>query len=310
MFLKILAAFTVAITALLPFTEKAQAQTQNSIQPPTELPDSLPIGDRQRMLDWVVTNSSCGTASQITYNINMSGPVHLEGQVTSTTRQWDSYASFNSYIASNAFAMFTKYRDRMNPSYGVIFSPYVVDTSHGAIPVLETLDATTNVGPVSTITSNSFASIRPDYFWVVVRVPGLQFFSVETSGYSFRWSPTGATQSPPYPISPDEGTRTDIVMLNEWYSLATNRVRFAIAVAGVTNRYTEYGDCIRTSLSMKSKTELEAHVARGSDTCIVSSTNLVNWTIVTNILSAKTNVLFLPIDQTKRMLYFKVASSS
>jgi hypothetical protein len=61
---------------------------------------------------------------------------------------------------------------------------------------------------------------------------------------------------------------------------------------------------------MKSKTELEAHVARGSDTCIVSSTNLVNWTIVTNILSAKTNVLFLPIDQTKRMLYFKVASSS
>ena len=51
MFLKTLAALVVAITALLPFTEKAQ--TQNSIQPPTKI---LPIGTEQEVINYAITH--------------------------------------------------------------------------------------------------------------------------------------------------------------------------------------------------------------------------------------------------------------
>jgi hypothetical protein len=307
-FLKTLAIFVIAVTSLLPFPQKAQAQTPNSIQPPTALPDSLPIWPKQLMLDWVVTNSQCFTACEVTYT-NKANPTTYDGYGTGGNYKWDTYASFNSYIATNAFAIFTQNKDGMLPTSGVTYNPYVYGDA-GPWGRIITLFTMTNVGIVPEITYDSFASVQPSSGRVILKVPGLQYFSIETTNYSYTWTPTGARQNPPYPISSYEWTTNDTVVLSPYFSLPTNRVRFEIAVAGVTNKYTEYGEAIRTSLSMKSKSMLEAHVARGSDTCIVSSTDLLNWTTMTNILSAKTNVLFLPIDQTKRMLYFKVTSSS
>ena len=178
----------------------------------------------------------------------------------------------------------------MKPDSSLKYLATAADSTYEGPVVWRTLLINTNLGFVSSVTSNSFYNAKPVDLEAVVRVQSLEEFKIQvysnwpsTSGmYTYTWTPTSSVQS--NPSTWREQTATNALVLNRWYSIGLYRARFTITAGGKTMTYTQHGDPVSAGmLSIDRTTGLTAWMSVGSDTSVETTTNWVNWSTVTNL---------------------------
>ncbi len=279
------------------------------------LPASLPMGSVEAFRSWIVTNQVIHYNNAI-YFTNTSG--ELEGYGNFGAKNFNSYTTYLQFTGSNSFNLFNSRRSAMDPDkmlqFFVTIDYYIPEIAQvGWAGWVRALYLEANVGLVSSITSNSFVTVNPKYEFVYMNVPGLEQFKVEVKGvYSNSWPAQIAgpgTQSDSPTQFPPEFTTNNYVVLNSWYSMGdTNETRISIKVGGKTRRYTQFGQPLDKNPTVTIKPEsLFASFARGAQVTIESSTNMINWTSVTNFSDTKgTGFISLPYTKNQPREFFRV----
>lgn len=193
--------------------------------------------------------------------------------------RFPSYETFNQFVVTNAMFIYNKYKSDMSQTTTIRFRVHVYYISPGASGLVADRD----IGQASQITENSFSSVDPTYLASVVAVTNLERFSVSVQldseqQYIYSWNTTnGQMVHDPYPPHPDNLTKTNLLILNEWYSVADAMARITLANASQTNVYTQHGSLLRGGALKVLPTCLEATIPRGADVSLESSPDLINW---------------------------------
>ena len=277
---RILAVFMIAFTSLFATSVGGQQQIQ-ALQ-------SFPqVGTLSNVENAVVSMNQCGMSFQLQYT-TISNTTSGVG-VSPPVRLFSSYLQFQQFMASNGMYLVNLLQSRTN-----IASPirFIASISYYNMPNLSyaVYSASTNIGQLSTITSNTFMSIVPTYTHVAIPVPGLQKFRIDVA------------TSPPYyavwPLDPSlppcqynptgleqEHTTTDLLVLNQWYLLGNYEARCTVVVGGVTNVFNTVGELIsQPGLHVSGSKSVSMKCTRDTDVTLQISTDLIrpNWTTVTN----------------------------
>lgn len=278
------------------------------------LPASLPIGSVEAFRSWIVTNQMV-SVNNILYFTNTSGV--LEGGGTFGGKNFNSYLAYQQFTGSNSLSLFNQLRSSMDSSKMLRFAvtvKYYIPELGGLV---QTLLIHTNIGIVSTITSNSFVTAPVENELSYVHVAGLQQFTVEVSGlYTNSWPAIVGRpqQSPPAgftpPIFPPELTTNNYVVLNQWYSMGTNDVTFSITTDGKTRRYNRFGEAFdRPPVMSIHGNVISASFTRGATITFESSPNLINWNpVATFIDSGAFGNCSIQYNSTQPKLFFRAGS--
>lgn len=273
-----------AIVVALAFCVVSTKATVGS-GPPNKLPM---MGSVTAFRSWIVTNQMLSVSVSVRYTNNagiLVGPGNLKGI------KFVSEDSYQSYIRSNGFRIFSENAASFDPSRPLYF---VVDIGYG-LPDLDPSGVVLvtrvrkPIGLPSTVTSNSFVGSVPFNEHAYVSVPGLQRFTVEVGGeYTYTWAPTAGKVttnvnviSPPAP----ELTTNNYVVLNPWYSMGTNQteVRISVTADGRTMSYSQFGESLNTPPTISlSRGNLSCTFTRGALVSLETSTNLWHWSVMTN----------------------------
>jgi len=276
------------------------------------LPARLSIGSFTALNEGAVTinGQSFGTTLYYTNNAGV-----FDSRTSGLGTQFQSFATYKAYTISNTFWMFSQFRPEMDPNKVLRWRIYVGFGEQSLGNTFNSLVCDTKIGTVSSVTSNTFANaFNPTNICAIVPVQGLQQFMVEVKNiYTNSW-PAPINQSSRsrvesvLPYFPPERTTNNVVILNPWYSLGTNEVRFTIKAGGKTRRYTQFGDALDTPPVVAMTNEcVTASFARGALARVESSTNLVNWTIVANISDTEgLGFISLPYTINKPCQFYRV----
>ncbi len=275
------------------------------------LPNRLSIGSDAALKEGAVTNGS-RSATTLLYYTNNAGQLKV-AQLPQGQLQFVSYEAFRMYAISNASKVFNAWKTNMDGGTTLRWIALI-----GYIEPVEgnafySLISDVKIGPISTITSNLFAtSLNLTNNSVIVPVSGLQGFSVEVRGvYTNHWPTTsGRTGINIVQPPPPELTTNNVVVMNPWYCRGTNatEVRISISAGGTTAWYTQSGDRLGPStLSMTNN--LSCSFARGAIVQIESSTNLTSWSTVTNFSDlGKVGFISIPINRNRPREFFRVGT--
>lgn len=255
------------------------------------LPMKLPIGSEQECWEWAVTNRPCMVNFQM-YFTNHSGFM-IAPFILSGTKEFHSYQAFHTCMVSNELHMFNSYRQQMDDSKTVRFVVIVYYYMNNTGEFYNCLIMRTNLGFPPLINSNSIAGIVPTNVWVILDVPNLQRFSVETDTYTYTWPSQGLEPTIGYP---PELTTNNLVVINQVHALNTSRIRLTIGTGSHTNRYTQFGDMLTAPSLNLGDTSITVTVSRGADTTVEATTNLTDWVFVsTNSDLAGAGIMTLPV---------------
>lgn len=277
------------IAALMVAFSLCVVSTKGSIGdgPPNKLPMLGSVGAYR---GWIVTNQILSVSTSVRYTNGsglLVGPGNLKGI------KFASEASYQSYIRSNGFRIFSENVNLFDPAKPLFF---VVDIGYG-LPELDQSGVVLvtrvrkAIGLPSTVTSNSFAESVPFDEHAYVSVPGLQAFRVEVRGlYTNSWPATSGKSSNSgdanvISLFPPELTTNNFVVLNPWYSMATNgtEVRIAIMVNGKTTWYSQFGEVLNNVPTIRLiGNSLNCTFAKGARVAVETSTNMVQWSSFTN----------------------------
>lgn len=279
-------------------------------------PASLPVGSPTVFRSWIVTNQIVQVNNRLYYTAT-NGQAGDWGNFGWKT--FSSYPSYQQFTSSNFFRVFNEARTFMDANKQlrqfVLVEYYIPDLDiNYAIRVME---INTNIGIVSTITSNSFLSAPSLMELGYVRVPGLQRFVVEVNGlYTNSWpaQPGRPPQTPPLgfnpPQFPTELTTNNYVVLNKWYSMGTNQATFTIVTPALTRRYNRYGERLDVPPTIRVSNDCAlVSFVRGATITIECSSNFVNWTTVTNFTDhAAIGAYSMPINKSQPCTFFRAGS--
>ena len=275
------------------------------------LPQVLPIGDQASLSSWIVTNQPSLTSMLVRCT---NGTIITSAGQNLPNNRFVSYDSFQQWVVTNGFSRLAALAKITNIVSHVLLDVVVSYVDSNGDPAYVGLNALADIGPVAGITSNSFinALANPVAEQFILPVTNLQQLVIQvdsTPPYSFMWSPSSnMTQS--VALRPFERTTNDLVVLNQWYLLATNRTRFTITANNQANTYTQNGDLLAAaSLRMPNRTNISVTMTRGSDTILLATTNFVAWQpIATNSWSAGTNKMVTTINPLLRSQFFRAFS--
>ena len=294
---------TILLSVLAP-----SVQAQEPAADP--LPAFLPIGSEERMLDWIVTNRLVSLNTQIRYT-NSSGSYVSYG-VAAGNVSFNSYAQYKQYAVSNGWYFFQQYRTNIHPNSTVEFRASV-----RYFGLLTVLAVNTNLGAVAGVISESFSSITPTDVKVAVSVQNLEKFVVEIEDadpkYVFSWEPQNQNLQPREnaPVRPPEQTKTDLVVLSDWYSTGAYCGRFTITAGGLTRTYTQHGEALVPPLLRIRPGRLDASMAKGSNTVIEGSPDMITWEPIANLpwsLAADRATVPVTVDSDLPCQFYRVYS--
>ncbi|MDE1974911.1 MAG: hypothetical protein KGI49_00120 [Patescibacteria group bacterium] len=306
--------FTLASASLDTTGSSGQQSQPLSIIPPSSLPDSLPIGNLDKMLDYMVSNAAYPDF-RLSFSTTTNSYQYYE-RTYGGVLKFDSYASFEQCMMTNCWYVYTNFiasrTDVTSPIGLTVIVNYDPVILNSGLIIL-----TNNVGYVGSITSNSFLGITNAFNRLrpPVIVSGLSQFKVTVDvnpPYSYTWTASG--QNSPKVIGgyPIEWTTNGVVILNQWYGMGQYRARFTITANGQTRTYTQSGSPLQgAELSMTSRSNLLVSMTSGSDTYIEASTNLTDWTTVTNFpwqFTGMTNCTSIIIDPDLPEQFFRARS--
>ncbi len=289
------------------------------IEVPTGLPDSIKaVGNLEAFRSWIVTNRQVRANFALYFTTTQGVYDGLGGSETITFK---SYTGFQQYMASNCFRLFNQKQSAMNPTtqvesvFDVAYDQPDLNPNGYTYPI--SID--TPIGKPITVTSNSFVNLPTRKEYAYIKVPGLKKFVVEVKGlYTNSWPAEigRPAQIPPIgfnpPQFPPELTTNNYVILNRWYSLGTNEVTFSITVGPNTRRYNRFGEALdKPPIATISGSNITASFARWATVSIESSSDLSNWSMVTNFVDSNglgTISMPMPIKKNCPMEFFRVGA--
>ena len=282
------------------------------------LPVSLPIGNRQAMLDSAVTNNYTWYYEFFSYR--EPGNNNLYGAFSSGFRPFPSYDVFRTFVITNALEQ-KKLIDDFEPEYQpssqaqatlLVLIYFTQTLEYWSATERNILVIEKKLGAYHNFTTNDLTDIEPYYIHGVSWVTNLQQFTAEVQ------TPTGLYQNQ-WNASTREWTNTtgkdlieivgNAVIFDGRYISPTNRARFIPQIGAVKGTYTQDGARITpSSLQIKSN-QLNLSMSKGSDTTIESSLDNENWVDeVTIPWSLHTNRTTVPIDTSAPLKFFRARS--
>ncbi len=292
----LIAVSSIALTAMgQPANSGVSTQT---VVNPSPLPDSLPIGSEQAMLDWIVTNKqwhynthpiSSFTVFKVYFTDKKGSEAWYSFNITDYV--FNSYNDFTDKVKKHGQELVLKIRsdndfDPSKPVRMTTFRAYVDnigDNSAMGIYIKKDL------GLVSSLNDNSFDNFEIAAKQVVIRIPKLEKFEVEVDGdipYHYSW---------PSDNNSKEYTTGDFIALQDWYSNGLYKARFKVTAGGVTRVYSEQGSLIVPPVLTLSSFGVNVEFTQGRKTIVEASTNLKDWSeIMTIPEDIETNSIWIP----------------
>ncbi len=288
------AIFTLAFVARAQFPAPAGSSTTTSVVIPSVLPDSLPIGSEQIMLDWAVTNRQwmqngnpldTGVSIEIIPKDKDGNDMESAGS-SGIDIKYSSYDDFMNRMADSGMrAVYSLKKNKVVDQTRPVKILITLDhgnweTGNGLVAIL------IKGGPIllSEITRDTFLDLKPTFFRSVVRITNLEKFEISVDSdpqYSYVW-PTNASK-PASAVLPSEYNTKEFVSLNPWYSTNAFKARFKIT-AGETATYTQTGSKLKApSVKVLSDRVVEVSMTPGSHTVVETSVDMVNWSVMKDI---------------------------
>ncbi|MFA6295143.1 MAG: hypothetical protein WC666_01825 [Candidatus Paceibacterota bacterium] len=286
------------------------------------LPERLPIGSLQEVIDWNITNATMERTVAVSL-IYTNSYDHLEYWVTSYTygSNYLNYDKFIDSVVKEAMSVYSDIKNSEDIGSDIILKVCIwfekQDINYYG------LTFNSNLGQVDQISENVIKSAKRLFSIaeneIIIPVKGLERFEIQAdtapgelyrlwvwtedvfielnplpSPYSFVWNNGVYSQSRNIQIDyPEkdkdrwhfykETTTTNLIDLNDWCLCATNRIRFTITAQGETKVYTQHGDVLKQASLTISPNNLDINLPRGADVIIESSTDLVNWSVFKTI---------------------------
>jgi hypothetical protein len=269
----------LVFVALSAFVFSAKAQTDSV---PPGLPTSIPtFANMNQLYEYQATNKPNFVGVSIYYTPSIPGGANVRQNLAALTT-FTSLNQMYNYILTNAVG---EVASVANANASATASLHVRVFSSGYQPYdsmdIDVTNAALNGMTVQWISNN----LTFDSVYVNINVPGLQSLDIQaqtsSNTYSFHTNlvaKTGtiayvppATGAPPFP---PERTTTDWLVLNPWYLLQTNKVRFTVSTSTGSQEYTQLGAAILPPLTAMSGSLIQASVAAGSDATLLWSDSL------------------------------------
>jgi len=268
-------------------------QTTQTVVNPSVLPDRLPIGSEQVMLDWIVTNRQWHSQaeqlfvySDFTINYEKKGGLKNYMYFNFGNRKYESFEDFSNQLADYSLRIVDILRLLPDLDHDVpfvftsILSYQNEESRVGIVGILLKKD----LGYVDEITPESFKNIPIVGKQSVVRIPSLERFEVYVEAgevnYTYSW-PSKKVQ--PASVFPVELTSKDYISLSSWYSEGQYKARFKITAGGQTAEYTQHGAKIEPPRLLVTESGVKVDFTHGSTTTIQESENLISWRQVRTI---------------------------
>jgi hypothetical protein len=285
-FAAILVAFcSIALIAVgQPITNTGGVTTQ-VVNP--SLPEYLPIGSDQAILEWAVTNRQWYTPKTLltftavfVFYTNTSG---LRGYraLGLNYYKFESYKDFERKIGGFAMQLVEETIkdaavDHSSPLSLYSYHSYRDQSASdvGAMGVSVWKD----LGLDKDIRISDFKNYKVLGKQAVIRVPNLERFEVtvdDDTSYHYTW---------PSDKKSSEHTASDFIALQDWYSKGDYKARFKITAGGVTREYTQHGSQILPpKVTMTRATEsssvniVSVDFTIGTETVVEVSNDLIHW---------------------------------
>jgi len=334
----IMSAILVATVSLALAQVRGQSATNGSTNaaPAYTLPLRLPIGSELEVRSYIVGTNNLGL------NLGMNtwvgfGYLDTNGDYQNLrcgiNRQ--GYASYEAFLddTTNAAALIlddflhgTDAWDYIPGSdiYANIAVSYFND-SGGVSPVGtgEAMYIYQNIGPIQNATIGSIRnafSISTSNIVISesIYIPSPTMTNFETvidlpgkGSNCFSWSlASGVRASSGWPTTPYNGTTRGWIDIDKFASVGTNAARFTIGLAdGQSAVYTHKGDRIAppgVNVASDAKS-IDLKVPRGADVAVYSSSNFVNWTVISSFNSSNSANYSLPIVKCPNNMFFRAS---
>lgn len=285
------AIFTLAFVVRAQSPALAGNSNTASVVVPSVLPDSLPIGSEQVMLDWAVTNRQWSVYPLMTswdVSIRYTGKdnnIHEVG-VSVINYPISTYQGFEDKVVEVGNLLLNTIRKNrdIDPTKGLSFKLF-----YGYDNDLDNTGVTSfyiqkDLGLIGTITDNTFRNMGVIWYQSIVRFKSLERVEINIDSdpaYNYVW-PSGSvkTQS----VYPIEGTTSGYHVFRAWYSTNAFKARFKITASGETATYTQIGNKLKApSVKVLSDRAVEVSMTPGSHTVVETSTDMVNWSVLKDI---------------------------
>lgn len=290
-----LAAFILIVASAIFPASRAFSQSKIDGTVPG-LPDFLPIGSRERLLEFIATNTTSTMMTRLFYT-NLEGRATSLGFSTPTdSLKFDSYTAFLHLAHTNAWRVYNACWTNMSPNSGINLRVILDTKDYYSWFVL-----LTNAGFVGRFTPEVLWNHPIDMSYCSIYVPDLRLYRVvvENPGgtnftYTHQWTPTKWT--PMQDGFPQDMTNTNLVVLTRWYSVGDYRARFTITSGTNTLSYTQDGDKLVPMPLRIGHDVVEVMIPTGSDAVVEQSADLTSWTPMTySTWRFKTNRICLPV---------------
>jgi hypothetical protein len=285
---------------------------------------SLPIGQGEDAIkDWILKNGS-GTevSQQLMYHDKTDTNAWGGSFPWSYPMQLDKYATFEYFMMTNGMHfvdIFKTFVDTDSDIYmNAIISTYLYGVSYW--PVVIHVD----LGPLNTITTNSFENLPLADETILIPIAGLKSFSLRCGEkgerptrfwytYSNGISKSSFGSQNDYCVTPDGkaiilNKSYPVISTNRWYvAEPTERVRATIVADDDTVVFTQHGGRMSPPQIIPSRDVVRILTTTGSDIEVSSSTDGVNWVkVASKSWSENTGALEFPVDHSCTMQLFKV----
>ena len=310
-FAAILVAFcSIALIAVgQPITNTGGVSTQTVVNP-SPLPDSLPIGNEQVVLNSTVTEKLLNGKPLETYTpigIKYLGTNGVEGirNTDLPSQRFNSYSDFEAEISKYGMSLVDKIKndpkvDRSKPLS--MFTYHMYNDKRLETPAVG-IFLNKNLGLVSEINQETFLGLSIVARQIVIPITNLEKFEIEVdvgfdTPYKYVWTPQYSSQNITNIGSfkiPKETTTRKYITLQDWYSTGNYKARFKITAGGVTREYTQQGSQVLPPSVAMSGFSVNVEFTRGTETIIESSTDLKNWSDAWTIpWDSDTNFVSIP----------------
>lgn len=270
---------------------KGQQQTTQTVVNPSELPDFLPIGSEQVMLDWIVTNkqwhqknSPLFAYTDFSIDYEKKGGQKNSRYYNFGNREFKSFRDYEDQIVEYGLKLLglLLVEPELDPEVPLTFTSlhgYFDDDSGIGGLYLEKY-----LGYINEIKPENFR-----YPWSkiayqsVVRIANLDKFDIKVEAnetYTYSWPSKRVTPLSGFPL---ETTTAEYISLASWYGQGQYKARFKITAGGKTTEYTQSGTKIEPPNISITGSGVEVTFSHGTVTTIQESSDLVRWKTIRTI---------------------------
>lgn len=291
------AIFTLAFVARAQSPAPAGNSNTASVVVPSVLPDSLPIGSEQVMLDWAVTNrqwmqnwNPLATLSQITIFFTYKDGSIGSSYVSAVDWVNNSFDEFETNVVNKGNLLLRSIKKNYKSMQIDLSKPLkvVVEISYSdgrlaVDPSPRVLIMEKEIGLIDTVTDDSFRNLNVKFVQSVFRFKSLERVEINIAdpAYNYVWPSGGVKTQSVYPI---EFTTSEYHVFQAWYSTNTFKARFKVTASGETATYTQTGSKLKApSVRVLSDRAVEVSMTPGSHTVVETSTDMVNWSVMKDI---------------------------